>query len=113
MKAKRWLVVGILSLAVAGFILSACSSPPDKEIAQAEEAIKNAVAAGADAKSPKLVNMAREALNEAKTLTDQGHYKEARKKALSAANFAEMAERYAGGPGRTGRPHKKEGEEHE
>lgn len=109
MNVRPLFLVGLLGIWLTGGLFSGCSKPPDQEITQAEQAIKEAVQAGADGKSPKLINMARTALEEAKTLADQGHYKDARKKALTAKSFAEMAEKHSSGVG--GRPQKKSAEE--
>ncbi|MBM3325520.1 MAG: DUF4398 domain-containing protein [Calditrichaeota bacterium] len=82
MRYTRYLLlVGLLAL-VNG--LAGCAQPPDDAIAKAEEALKHAVEAGADEASPRIMGKARTSLSEAKSLTDQGHYAEARKKAENA-----------------------------
>ncbi|MFN3821841.1 MAG: DUF4398 domain-containing protein [bacterium] len=110
MNLRPLFLVGVLGIWLTWGFVTGCSKPPDQEITQAEQAIQEAVQSGADGKSPKLMNMARAALEEAKTLADQGHYKDARNKALSAKRFAEMAEKHSSGGERrpTG---KKSGEE--
>jgi hypothetical protein len=81
-------------------MLTACEGPPDQAIMDAEDAIKQAVAAGADVDSPKLLDKARTSLQEAKMYNEQGNYKEARKKAdltiIRAEKAAKNAERLTG-----------------
>jgi hypothetical protein len=91
----RW-IISLLTLAMCtGFMLSACGEPPDQRIMDAEDAIKKAAAAGADAESPKLLDQARSLVQEAKMLGEQGHNKDARNKAELAIIRAEKAEKNA------------------
>lgn len=83
----------ILIAVIFGVMLSACTSPPDEEIMAAEDAIKRAVAAGADEDSPRLLDKARTLLQEAKMLNEQGDFKEARDKASYSVIQAKKAEK--------------------
>ncbi|NQT34037.1 DUF4398 domain-containing protein [bacterium] len=88
--------ISILLLALlCGFLVTACSSPPDDAIMDAEDAIKAAISAGADDDSPKLLDRSRRYLQEAKMLSEQGNYKEARKKAASSVIQANKAKKNA------------------
>jgi len=85
-----------LLLAVAGsMLLAACSKPADDAVMTAEDAIKAAVAAGAEDSSPKLLEKAQNLLQEAKMLNEQGQHPEARKKAEYAVMRAHEAEKNA------------------
>ncbi len=88
--------ISILLLALlCGFLVTACEGPPEDALMDAEDAVKAAVNAGADSDSPKLLNRSRRLLQEAKMLSEQGNYKEARKKAASSVIQANKAKKYA------------------
>jgi len=89
----RKFITALTLVMCAGLVLSACDGPPDESIMDAEDAIKKAAAAGADADSPKLLDQARSLMQEAKMLREQGHDKDARKKADLAIIRAEKAEK--------------------
>jgi hypothetical protein len=83
------------SLAVLAALTSACGSPPDKELQQAQAAIDAAKAAGADRYATDDFNAAREALKQANDAVAQRDYRlalnhalDARERALSAAKDA-------------------------
>jgi len=76
-------------------MLSSCSQPPDEEIMAAEDAIKAAIDAGADELSPNMLNKARNLLQDAKMLNEQGKYSDARKKAEFAVIRAGKAQKNA------------------
>lgn len=88
-------VVGWCSVGAVAVWLVGCGKPPEEQIMAAEDSIKAAVAAGAEEMSPKLLEKARTYLQDAKMLTEQGHYGEARKKAEFAAMRAGEARRNA------------------
>ena len=89
-------IISILLLALlCGFLVTACNGPPDDAIMDAEDAIKAAANAGADSESPKLLDRARGLLQEAKMLSEQGNYKDARKKAEVAVIQADKAKKNA------------------
>ncbi|MCF7809410.1 DUF4398 domain-containing protein [bacterium] len=96
----RYSLLTLFVISVCGFMLTACEGPPDQLIMDAEDAIKEAAAVGADVDSPKLLDKARTSLQEAKMYNEQGNYKEARKKAeltIIRANKAQKnAERLSG-----------------
>ena len=93
----RWMLILLVMAFCGSFLLSSCAPPPDDTIMDAEDAIKRAATAGADEASPTLLNQARELLQEAKMLREQGNNKEARNKAALAIIRAQKAERLAGG----------------
>ena len=95
MKSNRWVIPVLLMAACCCLMLSACGGPPEAEIMAAEDAIKRAAAAGADESSPNLLEKAQGFLQDAKVLSEQGHYSEARKKADFARMRAEQAEKNA------------------
>lgn len=91
----RWILFLVIVAFCSGLLLSSCAAPPDDAIMDAEDAIKKAATAGADADSPKLLDQARELLQDAKMLREQGKNKEARNKAALAIIRAEKAEKNA------------------
>lgn len=95
MKYLRYLKLVPLFAFLLSIGLSACSQPPEEEIMAAEDAFKAAVNAGAEETSPKLLNKAQTLLQEAKMLSEQGHYSQARKKAEFALLRADQAKKNA------------------
>ena len=93
----RWILFLLIVTMCGGFLLTSCAPPSDDTIMDAEDAIKKAATAGADEASPTLLNQARELLQEAKMLREQGNNREARNKAALAIIRAQKAERLAGG----------------
>ncbi len=91
MKFARLIVPVCLAAFFCTILLSACDSPPEEELAAAEDVLKQARDAGAEEYSPKLYDKARDLLREAKMLNDQGQYKEAKKKAEYAELRANQA----------------------
>jgi len=91
----RYTLLTLFVVCACGFMLTACEEPPDTYIMDAEDAIKAAVAAGADVDSPKLLDKARTFLQEAKMYQEQGNKKDAKNKAVSARIKAEKATRNA------------------
>ncbi|MDP8241098.1 MAG: DUF4398 domain-containing protein [Candidatus Hatepunaea meridiana] len=91
----------ILVAFVASLLFSACEGPPDDAVMDAEDAIKAAVASGAEDLSPKLLDKAQKLLQEAKMLSEQGRYKDAFKQAqfciVRAKSAKKNAERLGGG----------------
>jgi hypothetical protein len=95
MKRFGLLTIILVAALAFGLTLSACSKPADDEITAAENALKKAQAAGADAASPRLYEKAKDLLAEAKRANDGGNYADARKKAEFALMRAEQAGRNA------------------
>ncbi len=91
----RYIIPVLLLSLTCGFLISACGSPPDNAIMNAEDAIKSAIDAGAEDSAPGLLSKARSLLQEAKMLREQGKNKDARKKAGVAVIRAQKAEKYA------------------
>ena len=89
----RYTLLTLFVICVCGFMLTSCGEPPDTAIIDAEDAIKTAIAAGADADSPKLLDKARTLLQEAKMYSEQGDDKNSRNKAITAKIVAEKATR--------------------
>ncbi len=90
----RYIIPVLLLSLTCGFLISACGGPPDDEIMNAEDAIRSAIAAGAEDSAPGLLGKARALLQEAKMLREQGKNKDARKKAEVAVIRAKKAEKY-------------------
>jgi len=91
----RYTLLTLFVISVCGFMLTACEEPPDTAIMDAEDAIKTAIAAGADVDSPKLLDKARTLLQEAKMFQEQDNTKSARNKAVNAKILADKAARNA------------------
>jgi hypothetical protein len=88
---RRWRFVS--AFIVASFLSGACSSPPDKEIEEAEEAIDAARAASAELYSKTEFAASTEALKNAHTAVNDRDYRQALNYALDAKNRAQTATR--------------------
>lgn len=82
-----WLLVGVLS--------SACAAPPNKEIADAQAALKAAQAAGAQQYAPTAYASAAEAYRLANQAVTEGDYRLALSHALESRERSRVAEREA------------------
>ena len=87
----RYILSLFLMVFCFGFLFTACEGPPDDAIMDAEDAIKAAIEAGAEDSSPKLLEKAQVRLQDAKMFSEQGRYKEARKKAESSVVMSQSA----------------------
>lgn len=82
-----------LGLLLASLFASACSTPPTKEMNQAQGAIDTAKAAGADRYAPDEFKAAVAALDRSKQMADQRDYRQALNFALDASERAREAAR--------------------
>ena len=84
----------LLAISFSG-VISSCSESADEYIAAAETAINDAIEIGADIDSPRLLDKARVAFQEAKSLNEKGQVKQAIKKAETAELQANKAAKNA------------------
>src|SRR5262245_65589954 len=79
----------------AALVAAACSSPPNKEMDQAQGAIDAARAAGADRYAPTELAAAGTALKQANTAVEEGDYRLALNRAIDSREQAQNAARVA------------------
>ncbi len=84
-------IILIVALFSTGMLISSCGGPADAEIEEAQIALDDAMAMGADEHSPRKFDKARTQLADAKMLNDKGEYKKAKDKADLAKLNAEKA----------------------
>lgn len=82
----------IYGLMVAGLMISGCAKPPTMEIADAENAVNAAAQDGAAEFAPNELNIAKNALDDARSKVASKDYKGARAGALDAKAKAEAAQ---------------------
>jgi hypothetical protein len=95
LRCRQWRRLAAAGACLAALVVSACGAPPNKEIADAEEALRSARAAGAERYAPDAYAAAMEAYrlaNEAVTAADYrlalNHALESRERAQSAGREA-------------------------
>jgi len=86
---------GLAALVVASLMVGGCGAPPDREMQQAQGAVDDAVAAGADQYAHEELLAAQEALKHAHEAVDQRDYRLALNHALDGRELAQIAAKEA------------------